>query len=110
MENGTSNTSPDLSGLLSKVMSNPNAMHMLSSLLGGTPGEKHEEKQDVPPCECKTEEKLLPSCHKEPSLKEKRRQLLLALKPFLSQERQQALDRILMISEALSLLQSEKRL
>ncbi len=109
------NTSPDLSKLLSSVMSNPGAMNMLSSLLGGMSGDKKEEKATLSRQNEKCEEKHLPPpCalpqDKELTANEKRRQLLLALKPFLSPERRQALDRILMISEALALLQSEKRL
>lgn len=99
---------PDLSGILSQVMSNPTAMNMLSSLLGGMGAEKSAEKKES--CPPQTEEKILPPCPKELSAKEKRRGLLLALKPFLSAERQQTLDRILMISEALALLKSERKL
>lgn len=99
---------PDLSGMLSKVMANPDAVAMLSSLLGNQmPKMKDEEKKED------AEEKeviALPAPRaKENSTREKRRRLLLALKPFLSSERASAIDRILMITDALSLLQNEKR-
>lgn len=110
MENDANGTPmPDLSGMLSKVMTNPDAVAMLSSLLGNQmPKMKDEEKkEDV------AEEKeviALPAPRaKENSTREKRRRLLLALKPFLSSERASAIDRILMITDALSLLQNEKR-
>ena len=99
---------PDLSGILSKVMGNPEAMAMLSSLLGSQmpkiKEEKKEEDADI------KEAIALPAPQiKEIPAREKRKRLLLALKPFLSSERASAVDRILMITDALSLLQSEKR-
>ncbi len=113
MENELGGSPPDLSGILSKVMSNPQAMGMLSSLLGNMQGEKQEkheaEKHEAEKHGEAREERILPPKPKPSSQSENRKQLLLALKPFLSPERRQALDRILMISEALSLLQNEKR-
>ncbi len=108
MENELGGSPPDLSGILSKVMSNPQAMGMLSSLLGNMQSEK-KEKHEEEKREETHEERLLPPKPGRNSQNENRKQLLLALKPFLSPERRQALDRILMISEALSLLQTEKR-
>ena len=110
MENGDIGAQmPDISQMLSKIMANPQATAMLSSLLGGMKPQK-EHPQD----ECKEnydakEQTILPPKPSEDSVREKRKQLLLALKPYLSAERCQAIDRILMITEALSLLQTEKR-
>ena len=100
----------DLSGILAKVMSNPEAIGMLSSLLGGMKGfPPKADAPQTPPQGC--ESILLPSppCPCKGNAGENRKRLLLALKPYLSKERQAALDRILMISEALVLLRSEKR-
>ena len=105
MENKSAEMPADLSGMLSSIMSNPQAMSMLTSLLGNMSGEKHKEVCEE---ECKAEVSVPAPCEAK-GKNEKRRQLLLALKPFLSPERRQALDRILMISEALSLLQKERR-
>ncbi len=100
---------PDLSGMLSKVMANPDAMAMLSSLLGNQmPKMKEEEKKDEEAVEKEAIALPVPLV-KENATREKRRRLLLALKPFLSSERASAVDRILMITDALSLLQNEKR-
>lgn len=94
---------PDLSGILSQISSNPNAMAMLSSLLGNMspPPKKRAEENDD--CE---REILLP---KPSSSFEDRRRLLLALKPFLSPERCQTVDLLLMILEAASAFQKGKR-
>lgn len=108
MEEPKKDFPPDLSGILTRVMSNPEAIGMLTSLLGGIKTDP-PVKEAQASCEKKHEESiLLPSCPRSPS-EENRKRLLLALKPFLTKERQAALDRILMISEALALIRSEKR-
>ena len=99
---------PDLSGILARVSENPQAMSMLSSLLGGMSesppsaeekreSEKREEAKDVPA--------FMPSKpHSGGKAHEERRRLLLALKPFLSRERRQALETLLVVLDAISLL------
>lgn len=113
MEGNETNTQlPDFSQMLSKVMANPQAAAMFSSLLGSTaPKEKCEDRdEEKGEREHKDDEqKILPPKGGQCSTRERRKRLLLALKPYLSPERCQAIDRILMITEALSLLQSEKR-
>lgn len=112
MENDTTGKPlPDLSGMLSKIMANPDAVAMLSSLLGNQmpkapQDEKSNEKTDDETQACSLP---VPKAKENPT-REKRRRLLLALKPFLSPERCSAIDRILMITDAMSLLQSEKRM
>ena len=113
MENDKTGTPlPDLSEMLSKVMANPQAVSMLSSLLGNQIGDTapKDEAREKDERREKTEGSALPMpIAKENPSREKRRRLLLALKPFLSPERCAAVDRILMITDALSLLQNEKR-
>ena len=127
---------PDLSGILSKVMSNPEALSMLSSLLGGAQKpprdedrcEKKEACDREHDCGCDREcdrendcrsdrecerecAVLLPEKRsKKDCVREERRRLLLALKPFLSKDRCEAIDRIILITDTLSLLQTEKRI
>lgn len=128
---------PDLSQLLSGVMANPQALSMLSSLLGNmgksVPPPMSEACREDPPengnCRCPNDEEcpmrkgcpahshkpcceeresaLLPSCQK--SAAENRKRLLEALKPYLSAERCRALERILTIAEALNALRSSKQ-
>ena len=113
MENqGSGTQAPDISQMLTKIMSNPQATAMLSSLLGGAKPPDKEERKEKPKEseECfDKEQTILPPKNEECSPRERRKRLLLALKPYLSPERCQAIDRILMITEALSLLQTEKR-
>ena len=89
-------------------MSNPQAAAMLSTLLSGAVPHKEEPIKETESFDFK-EQSILPPKPTEDSMREKRKRLLLALKPYLSPERCQAIDRILMITDALSLLQSEKR-
>lgn len=100
---------PDLSGILARVTENPQAMSMLSSLLGGMaestetendPKEKKEEKRDAAPV-------FMPK-HGRGGKHEDKRRLLLALKPFLSPERQRALDMLIPLLEAITLLMPGK--
>ncbi len=115
MENDAKGTPmPDLSGILSKVMANPEALSMLSSLLGGVPKppskEEHCEKREECDRECECAVVLPEKRCKKDSIREERRRLLLALKPFLSKERCEAIDRIILITDTLSLLQTEKKI
>ena len=99
---------PDLSGILARVTENPQAMTMLSSLLGGIASSKREsdvpkeEKEDAPVS-------VAPALarphipHRDGKAEEGRR-LLLALKPFLSKERGQALETLITVLDAISLL------
>ena len=98
---------PDLSGILARVTENPQAMAMLSSLLGG--GAPSSAKEHEPPPLPKEEEVTasvparMPKPHKDGKA-DARRRLLIALKPFLSKERRQALESVLIVLDAISLL------
>ncbi len=107
---------PDLSTILSRVSENPQAMAMLSSLLGDVkeaPTEKESHKEE--PLKEEGESKKDPPDAKEAmslpiplhrgkgGKHEDRRRLLIALKPFLSAERRQALETLLLVLEATSL-------
>ena len=99
---------PDLSGILARVTENPQAMAMLSSLLGGASSASKESESATPP-PAKDQEIAAPvlaraqHTHKDGKA-EQRRRLLLALKPFLSRERGQALETLLLVLDAISLL------
>lgn len=99
---------PDLSNILARVTENPQAMSMLASLLSGTP--KKTSQEEKPP---QTEEpEVLPALIQQTTHKSKRdedrRRLLLALKPFLSKERCQVLETLLLVLDAISLLPKGK--
>lgn len=94
---------PDLSGLLQGLLSNPQAMSMLTGILGQLPAKQAAAPpKQLPECPPPSE----PSPHHLPPPDRKnndRRALLLALRPFLSPDRQKALDKLLMMEQALSL-------
>ncbi len=91
---------PDLSHMLSQIMENPRALSMLTSLLGNASGSSARSSTDTA-----AEKPPTPLPKPTSTVDENRRRLLMALKPFVSQDRRHAIDKILMITEALSLLQ-----
>ena len=91
---------PDLSHMLSQIMENPRALSMLTSLLGNATAGGTKPSADTT-----TEKPPIPLSKPTSTADENRRRLLMALKPFVSQGRRHAIDKILMITEALSLLQ-----
>ena len=108
---------PDLSTIIARVSENPQAMSMLSSLLGGEGSKEdalpHEEAPQHTN-ETKDEEEasapvLSPAVHpRRGGRHEDRRRLLSALKPFLSRERQNALETLLLVLEATAMLAPRK--
>ena len=106
MNDERENRSPDLSGIISQISSNPKALAMLSSLLGNMGGSVPHKEADCHD-EC---ERSLPAPRSHPhSSFEDRKCLLLALKPFLSPERCQTVDMLLMVLEAFSVFRKGKR-
>lgn len=103
---------PDLTGLLARVTENPQAISMLSSLLGGSvaskPSQKEEKEEPPQKEECDAIPVIAPPKRHTKGRQEDRRRLLIALKPFLSKERCQALDTLLIVLDAISLLPSGK--
>lgn len=108
---------PDLSTIIARVSENPQAMSMLSSLLGGEPPPVGEvPRTDAPQGTEKAENAeeasvtaLAPTAKEGRSRRhEERRRLLTALKPFLSKERQNALETLLLVWEATALLAPRK--
>ncbi|MCQ2386050.1 MAG: hypothetical protein MJ078_05200 [Clostridia bacterium] len=94
----------DLSALIGGLLNNPGAVSALTSLLGnggnGLPESLFPAKSP-PSCSVPS------SCSAKPSRREDRKKLLLALKPFLAPEKQGTVDKLLLIEEALTALQSK---
>ena len=102
---------PDLSTILSRVTENPQAMSMLSSLLGGMSQADQVEKAKKEETDTKAEAESKESAPAMLAVKprgnrktEEKKRLLLALKPFLSPQRQAALETLVLVLEATSLL------
>ena len=92
----------DLSGLLSGLLKNPEALAALSSVLGGRIPSvlgHHEESKEPP---------LAPPRPAMPQKNEDaKKNLLRALKPFLTPERQRAVDLIIMLQDTLDLFRKD---
>ena len=94
----TQHDMPDLSGLLSGLLKNPEALAALGSVLGqsGAFTPPHHEEREPPPR------------HQPKDKGNPRKNLLLALKPFLSPERQRALDLILLLQDTMEMFRKEQ--
>ena len=100
-----SRSMPDLSEMISTVTSNPKAMAMLASLLGNAPSGTPDAQEKPTPCTEKKEDCLpCPKSSTKSNKNEDRKRLLTALKPFLSPERRQAVNTLLLVLEGVSLL------
>ena len=99
---------PDLSGILARVTENPQAMSMLASLLGGASKKDVTEEQPSKAEEPEVLPALMPQRAPKSKRDEDRRRLLIALKPFLSRERCQVLETLLLVLDAISLLPKGK--
>ena len=97
---GKGNT-PDLSGMLNTLLANPQALSMLTSLLGNMTQKK--EKDESTPAAQETFAPALPPVRKDP-----RSGLLDALRPYLSPARCDMIDTLLRILELMTLLQKRR--
>ena len=97
---------PDLSGMLGALLANPQAISLVSSLLGGALKGTDEAEKPTPPAPCAEREMppLLPPVPK----RDPRTCLLDALRPDLSPARCEMIDTLLRILELLALLQKRR--
>ena len=89
------NTVPDLSGILEKIASNPSALGMLTALLS-----RAQESKGAEPVATSA---ALPATA---PARDERADLLLAIKPFLSKEKQAAVDRMIRMLELTRVIRS----
>ena len=97
---------PDLSGMLGALLSNPQALSTVASLLGGAMS-RPSDGEKIPPTAAPSE-KDTPKALPPPSPRDPRRGLLDALRPYLSPARCEMIDTLLRILELLSLLQRRR--
>ena len=90
------NAIPDLSGIMEKIAGNPAALNMLTTLLG--------RAQEAKPAVSAAPSPISPEARH--SAKDERIALLLALKPFLSKEKQGTVERMIRILELTSVIRS----
>ena len=86
---------PDLSGLLSSVLSNPAAMSMLSSLVSGMKNVGSDAPPSPPPPPPQAVIPTLAPLSNGARRDDRRSELLCALKPFVSRSRCEMIDRLI---------------
>lgn len=104
-DNPSTNSAPDISGMISGLLSNPAAMSMLSSLIGGMKSGAADAPASVapispppplppPPAPRQDAVPALASLLGGAKRDDRRSELLCALKPFVSPSRREMIDRL----------------
>ena len=91
----------DLSKIVGLIMENPSLIAEIKALAEG--GEKEVEK----PSEAKEEPAEAVSVSEAPPARSRRRELLSALKPYLSEERCKAVDQMISLGEILDMMRNK---
>ena len=91
----------DLSRIVGLIMENPSQIAEIKALAEG--GEKEVEK----PSEAKEEPVETVSVSEAPPARSRRRELLSALKPYLSEERCKAVDQMISLGEILDMMRNK---
>ncbi len=89
---------PDISRIISVLMENPELIEQISALAAE---KKEEEPTPAPPEEERTETVSASAKPEASSIHSRREQLLSALKPYLSDERQKAIDSMMTFADIL---------
>lgn len=89
---------PDISRIISVLMENPELIEQISALAAE---KKEEEPTPAPPEEERTETVSVSAKPEASSIHSRREQLLSALKPYLSDERQKAIDSMMTFADIL---------
>ena len=97
MSTGAEGKSPDISRIISVIMENPDLIEQISSLVKEAPPDEPKEVEETPVAE--VEASALPSSGQD--LRSRREHLLSALKPYLSDERQRAIDSMMTFADIL---------
>lgn len=94
----------ELDEMISSILKDPQSMQMVSSLLGSLGGDKEEKGDAVStPALPLDLDKLAPLLSKLNAPPDERCKLLLALRPFVSLERQERIDQSIKILKMMSL-------
>ncbi len=93
----------DLSRIVSLIMENPKLIEEIKGLAEKDEG---DEAAAAPPTATESEEPASTYAQSESGAKIKRRELLSALKPYVSPERSRAIDSMISISEILDMMKT----
>ncbi len=96
----------ELDEMISSILKDPQSMQMVSSLLSGLGGNKEEAQEapnESPPALPFDVTKLAPLLMKMNGPPDERCRLLMALRPFVSHERQERIDQSVKILKMMSL-------
>ena len=96
----------ELDEMISSILKDPQSMQMVSSLLAGLGGDKENEKDasvESAPALPFDINKLAPLLTKMNGPPDERCRLLMALRPFVSQERRERIDQSIKILKMMSL-------
>ena len=96
MSESVQGKTPDISRIISVLMENPELIEQISALVKEAP--EDEPKDDAEETAVATEASVAP-VHQD--LRERREHLLSALKPYLSDERQRAIDSMMTFADIL---------
>lgn len=97
MSEGTQGKTPDISRIVSVLMENPELIEQISALVNEKPEETSQETVEEPKAE--VEASAVPVSE---DLRGRREHLLSALKPYLSDERQRAIDSMMTFADILA--------
>ena len=96
---------PDISRIISVLMENPELIEQISALAAE---KKEEEPTPAPPEEERTETVSASAKPEASSIHSRREQLLSALKPYLSDERQKAIDSMMTIADIFDMMREKQ--
>ena len=97
MSESTQGKTPDISRIVSVLMENPELIEQISTLVNEKPEETSQETVEEPKAE--VEASVAPI---EENIRGRREHLLSALKPYLSDERQRAIDSMMTFADILA--------
>ena len=98
MSESTQGKAPDISRIISVLMENPELIEQISALVSETPKEEPKEVEEITAEEVASPVSATPIYQ---NIRGRREQLLSALKPYLSDERQRAIDSMMTFADIL---------
>lgn len=96
---------PDLSRIVNLIMENPKLIEEIKNL--GAKDEEAKEAEEAAPREEEKSAESVPTVSGESISRARRKDLLCALKPYVSEERGRAIDSMMSIADILDMMRSK---